>query len=272
MNMAAGDSPLRNVRIVLVRPIYGGNIGSVCRVMANMGLCDLVTVAPKNIRIEEAETMACWAKDILASRREVPSLEEAVKDCAWALGATARPGLYRQHCRTPREWAPRVLAAASANRVALVFGPEDSGLSNDDLERCTHVARIPSSPEYPSLNLSHAVAVFAYEIYAASGQFEPPAERTPEATGELRERMFDFWRRALLNIGFMDEEKAQHMMLGLRRVFSRGPLTVDDVNILMGVARQTLWCAREMIKCRQRLAELGEDFPPHRIANEETPG
>lgn len=266
-----GDSPLKNVRIVLVRPIYGGNIGSVCRAMANMGLSDLVTVAPKNIRMEEAEIFACWAREILQNRREVSTLAEAVTDCAWVLGATARPGLYRQHCRTPREWAPLVLETAAANRIALVFGPEDNGLSNDDLEICTHVVRIPSTPEYSSLNLSHAVMICAYELYAAAGLFEPPLERTPEASGEHRERMFGFWRQAMLNIGFMNEDKSQHMMLGLRRVFARGRLTVDDVNILMGIARQTLWCAREMIRCRSRLIEINDEFPPHNITNKASP-
>jgi len=238
---------LKNIRIVLVRPIYGGNIGAVCRAMKNMGLSDLVLVAPHpGADWEEARRRAYRAVDILERHRRFPKLAEAVADCGLVAGATARAGLYREHARTPREWAPRLLEAAQHTPVAVVFGPEDSGLTNEEIALCTQIIHIPSSTEYPSLNLSHAVIVVAYEIFLASGSFVPRTERSPEAPAELRERMFAMWREALLAIGFMEEPKADHMMMGLRRILSRGPLTVADVRILMGIARQALWCGKEL--------------------------
>ncbi|MBI3985652.1 MAG: RNA methyltransferase [Lentisphaerae bacterium] len=249
--------PTRNIRIVLTRPIYGGNIGSVCRAMSNMGLSDLVLVAPLATDWEEARKMACWAGDLLDSRKEVATLPEAVADCGWVMGTTSRLGLYRRHSKTPREWAPQILQTAQTATVALVFGPEDNGLSNDDLEICTQLVQIPSRPEYPSLNVAQAVMICAYELYVAAGLFEPACEKSPEASSSLRELMFALWKKTLLDIGFMKEDKAQHMMLGLRRILSRGTLSEDDVRILMGVARQTGWCASEMLRLKERFAQEG---------------
>jgi len=236
---------LKNIRIVLCRPIYGGNIGSVCRVMANMGLSDLALVAAENIIWEEAQKMACSAQEILANRRETATLDEALADCVLVAGATARLGLYRQHAATPRESAPLILEAAHQGRVALVFGTEDNGLNNVELGLCNRLIQIPSSNKYRSLNLSHAVMICAYELFTASGTFEPVGEKSPDADTRMKEHMFAMWQDALLKIGFMETDKARHMMLGLRRIFSRGKLTEDDVRILMGIARQTLWCAEQ---------------------------
>ncbi|MBU4198916.1 MAG: RNA methyltransferase [Verrucomicrobia bacterium] len=237
---------LNNIRIVLVRPIYGGNVGSVCRAMANMGLSDLALAgAAPSIDFQDARKMACWAGSILEQRRDTATLAEAVSDCAVVMGATARLGLYRQHSQSPRACAPRILETAQTGKVALVFGPEDNGLSNEELEFCTHLVQIPSSDNYRSLNLSHAVMICAYELFVASELFVPAQEKSPEAPSAMKERLFAMWEQALLEIGFMEDDKAQHMMLGVRRIFSRGQLTEDDVRILMGIARQTRWCATQ---------------------------
>lgn len=235
---------LDNIRVVLVRPVYGGNVGSVCRAMMNMGIRDLAIAEPRaGTDWGEARKMAYRADSVLDRRREFATLAEAVADCGLVAGTTARAGLYRQHAKTPRDWAPILLEAAARSRVALVFGPEDHGLNNEDIALCTHLIQIPSSTEYASLNLSHAVIICCYELFCASGMYTPPEEESPEAPSELRERMFELWKEALLSIGFMEEQKAEHMMLGLRRILSRGPLTEIDVRILMGIARQTLWKA-----------------------------
>jgi TrmH family RNA methyltransferase len=238
---------LANVRIVLVNPLYGGNVGSICRAMANMGLSSLTLVAPADLNMDEARMMAVAAKDILEARRVVATLEEAVGDCGLVVGTTVRAGLYRAHARTPREWAPRILEAASAGPVALVFGRENSGLMNEEIAICTNLIQIPSSSEYPSLNLAQAVMLCAYELFVASGTFVPPEEMSPECEAATREHMFKMWREMLLEIGFMQEHKADHMMLGLRRIFGRNPLSRDDVRIMMGVAHQMLWKARHSI-------------------------
>jgi len=242
---------LDNIRIVLVRPIYGGNVGAACRAMANMGLADLAIAAPRPINLNEARMMACHATDIFDGRTEYATLAAAVADCGTVLGATARMGLYRQHARSPREWAPRAVAAAQTGRVALVFGPEDDGLTTEELALATHIVRIPAAPAHSSLNLAQAVLICGYEIFLAGGQYEPPQEKSGEATSEFRERMFAMWRKTLLHVGFMQDDKADHMMYGLRRILSRGALTVDDVRILMGIARQALWAAGGSTKDRR---------------------
>lgn len=244
---------LRNIRIVLVSPIYGGNVGAVCRAMKNMGLRDLAIAAPRETMDEmEARKMALHAVDVYEQRKVFPTLAEAVADCALVAGTTARTGLYRAHAKTPREWMPYLVRAARKNRVAVVFGTETDGLSNEDLALCTQIIRIPSSPRYPSLNLAQAVMICCYEIFLASKVFRLPGEPSPEAPSAMREQMFALWREALLSIGFMQGNKADHMMMGLRRIFSRGPLTVKDIRILIGIARQMLWAGRQLSADHQR--------------------
>lgn len=241
-----GVSAFNNLRIVLVRPIYGGNIGAVCRAMANMGLSDLALAgASPTLDLQEARKMACGAGAILEHRKDTATLAKAVADCVVVMGTTARLGLYRQHSKTPREWASRILDSAQTGKVALVFGPEDNGLSNEELAFCSHLIQIPSSDAYRSLNLSHAVMICAYELFVAGGVFQPAREKSPEASSTMKERMFAIWEQALLEIGFMEADKAQHMMLGVRRIFSRSRLTEDDIRILMGIAKQTRWAAAQ---------------------------
>ena len=196
--------------------------------------------------------MAIHADDLLEKRKEFPTLAEAVADCGLVVGTTARIGLYRDHAQTPREFAPRLLATTEKVTVAIVFGREDNGLSNDEIQLCTHMMRIPSSDQYSSLNLSQAVMVCCYELYVMSGLWEPVVEKSPEAPSAMRERMYALWRAALLTIGFMKEDKADHMMLGLKRVLGRGRLTVNDIRILTGMARQTRWAGDELRKLKEK--------------------
>jgi len=248
---------LENIRVVLVEPLYGGNVGAVCRAMANAGIKALTLVNPKPMDLDEARMMACHAGNVLDARRECATLAEAVADCTLVMGTSAREGLYRQHARSPREWAPVVLDAAAQGPVALVFGREDKGLSNEEMALCTRLIQIPSDPACPSLNLSQAVLICCYEIFLLAGVYEPPQEKSVPATSELRERMFAIWRELLLKIDFMEPDMADHMMLGIRRLMGRGAQTEDDVRILMGIARQTEWAvehphenaAKSLAKC-----------------------
>ena len=237
---------LLNVRVVLIGTLYGGNVGSICRAMANMGLRELTLVAPKIVDgWEEGERLACHAVDLLHNRREVATLEEAVSDCAAVVGTTARLGLYRQHVRTPRETAPELLRLAASGKVALVFGREDKGLSNEEIGQCTHLIRVPTADAYVSLNLAQAVMVCCYELFVALGSYEPPQEKSVLAPAGHRIRLMAMWREMLLKIGYVDADKADHMMQGFQRIFTRGAMTEDDVHILMGVARQVQWAASE---------------------------
>lgn len=231
-----------NLRIVLVGPLYGGNIGSVCRAMANFGVHDLVLVNPDpGVDWNEAEKMAVHADEILHSRRTCSSLEEALSDCVAAVGTTCRRGLYRQHAKSPKEWAPELASLSEGGKVAIVFGREDQGLFNDEVALCTHLVQIPTADSYRSLNLSQAVVVLCYELFQTRDGYQPIHEKSPLAEGNLRFRMEKMWREFLLKIGFMDTQTADHMMAGVQRIFSRGAKTVDDVNILMGIAHQAEW-------------------------------
>jgi len=248
-----------NLRIVLVEPLYSGNVGAACRAMANMGVRELTLVSPQIVGgWEDGERLACHAQDLLAGRREVSTLAEAVADCVAVVGTTARLGLYRQHVRTPREVAPEL--ARLGGKVALVFGREDKGLFNDEIGLCTHLIRIPTADEYVSLNLSQAVMVCCYEMFLARACYEAPQEKSDLAPAGHRIQMMKMWRELLLEIGFMKPDKADHMMQGVQRIFSRGAVTVDDVHILMGMARQAGWAARQR-RDGGRQAE-GEKLPP----------
>jgi len=244
-------NPLENIRIVLVDPKYGGNIGAVCRVMMNMGITDLALVAPHDkLDWAEARKLACHAESLLEQRKVFQTLEESVADCTVTAGTSARTGMYRDHAFLPREIAPTVLDSAAHHKAALVFGREDKGLFNEELAVCTHIINIPSSELYRSLNLSHAVMVCCYELFmlASGPSYEPPRERSSEASGALRERLFESWSQMMLETEFCEEEKLGHMMFGLRRIFSRGKLTDNDAKILLGLARQSRWVAKELKK------------------------
>lgn len=236
---------LDNVRIVLVGTLYSGNVGSVCRAMANMGIHDLVLAGPQICDgWVDAAKMAVHATEILEARRETATLAEAVADCAFVVGTTARGGLYRQHVKTPRELAPELLRLAANGKVALVFGREDKGLFNEEIGLCTHLIRIPVHPDYASLNLSQAVLLCCYELYGALGTYEPPCEKSLPAVAAHKLKLMEMWREMLLLIGFMKEDKSDHMMQGVQRIFSRGVYSEDDVAIMMGVARQADWAAK----------------------------
>ena len=252
-------NPLSNIRVVLVRPTYGGNLGSVCRAMKNMDITRLAVVQPDaSLDFGAAQQMAMHAVDVLEKREQFDSLADAVKNCQRVYGTTARKGLYRSHCKSPREWAPALIGEAAAGEVAVVFGTEDSGLANEELAMCTNVIRIPSSTWYSSLNLSQAVLICCYEIFLANGHYEPPQEFHPEAPHAMRERFFSIWRGLMTEIGFFGADTSEHMMMAFRRIFARGKLSEADANIMMGVARQMQWKMRNP-EIRGQKSEISEE-------------
>jgi len=219
-------------------------MGSICRAMQNSGLSELVLVSPaENMDQVELRKMALKAYPIYEQSRRVDRLEEAVADCGLVAMTSGVDGFYKQHATSPRELAPELLDAAARAPAAIVFGPEDKGLGNDELKLATHLVRIPSHSAYSSLNLSQSVMLLAHELYVASGEFEGPKEATPPATFEAKERLFDAWDQCMQDVGFCPNDKRPHMMMGLRRIFSRGELSENDVKILLGLARQCSWAA-----------------------------
>ncbi|MBI2360889.1 MAG: RNA methyltransferase, partial [Deltaproteobacteria bacterium] len=181
---------LQNIRVVLVEPKGSGNIGSVARAMKNMGFNDLALVGGGRTQSFWARAMAVHAADMLKNIRRFATLREAVADCALVVGTTRRGGLYRSHSRSPREVAPELLAEAQTGKAALVFGPEDHGLSNRDLKHCQWLITIPAHPGYPSLNVAQAVMICLYELYVAARE-NPPRSEIVRAPAERVERLFD---------------------------------------------------------------------------------
>lgn len=244
--------------MVLVRPRRGGNVGSVARAMKNMGLDDLVLVAPRTPVGVAARNMAAHAKDVLSSRRTVPDLESALEDVTLAIGTVGREKVPRRELEAPRALAPEIVEEAKRGRVALVFGPEDHGLSNTDLDLCQRLACIPTGDDYASLNLAQAVLVCAYELHLASG--EAPStkpkrtnrrsvEREADAkgaSGREREAMFDHLESALRDIGYLSPQNPAHIMRDIRALFGRSGLTKRDVRVWRGIARQVGWAAKQI--------------------------
>lgn len=235
---------LEKVRVVLVRPKGSGNIGSVARAMKNTGLQDLALVGGGRTESLSARAMAVHARDILDNARRFETIREAVSDCGLVVGTTCRKGLYRHHVELPRAAAQALVAAVrgdDAKPAALLFGPEDHGLSNSDLKHCQRLVTIPSHPEQPSLNLAQAVMVCLYEVYLATTAAPIPAERMDRAPAEAVEALFDRMKETLLKVGFLDPQNPEHILLALRRVLGRAGLEERDVRILSGLFRQIEW-------------------------------
>ena len=236
---------LTNLRVILVRPRGSGNIGSVARAMKNLGAGELAIVGKARTQSFWARAMAVHGRDTLAAATSHPSIREAIADCTMVVGTTCRSGLYRSHSQTPREVAPAIVSAAKEGKVALLFGPEDHGLSNKDLEHCQLLVTIPTHSDYPSLNVAQAVVVCLYEIYLASLAPMKSDEAIQRAEAERIERLFEIMRFSLLKIGFLDSENPEHMLLAFRRIFGRAGLEEKDVRILTGMFRQIEWYAKE---------------------------
>jgi tRNA/rRNA methyltransferase len=231
---------LANIRIVLVRPQGSGNIGSIARAMKNMGQTELAIVGKARTRSFWARAMAVHGRDILGNVKCYDTIREAIADCALIVGTTCRSGLYRKHSQTPRELAGEIITTANTSKVALIFGPEDHGLSNKDLEHCQLLITIPTHPDYQSLNVAQAAVICLYELYlAALGPVEN--SRIQRAPAEDIERLFDRMRAVLLKIGFLDSENPEHMLLAFRRILGRAGLEDKDVRIFTGLFRQMEW-------------------------------
>ncbi|MDH3442328.1 MAG: RNA methyltransferase [Deltaproteobacteria bacterium] len=247
---------LANLRVVLVRPRGSGNIGSIARVMKNFGARELFIVGTARTRSFWARAMAVHGRDVLGEAKCCETIREAVADCNLIVGTTARSGLYRHHSQTPREVAPAIAAAARSGKVAMIFGPEDHGLSNKDLESCQLLVTIPTDAEYHSLNVAQAAVICLYETFVASITQSTPAV-IQRAQAESIDRLFDIMRASLLKIGFLDSENPEHMLLAFRRFLGRAGLEDKDVRILTGMFRQIEWYAEKGWKVVQEKEKRG---------------
>jgi tRNA (cytidine32/uridine32-2'-O)-methyltransferase len=228
---------LENVRIVLVETTHPGNIGAAARAMKNMGLEQLCLVAPQLYPNAEATARASGADDLLARARVYANLDEALSGCRLVVGTSARQRSVAWPLLDPGECAALLLREAGAGEVALVFGRESSGLSNEELDRCNYLVHIPTNPLYSSLNLAAAVQVLSYELRQAwlGGV---PSEREPireVATAEMLEGFHQHLAQALLDIGFADPQQCEKLLRRLRSLFHRARPDRDELNILRGV-------------------------------------
>src|ERR1700683_4334875 len=222
------------LRIVLLNPGHPGNIGSVARAMKNMALSDLVLVRPRSFPHAEANALAAGADDILPGARIVPSVAEAISDCAFIAGTTSRPRSYYWEFTTPREIAGRIVALPEENRVALLFGSERYGLATEDLNHCNVLVRIPANPEYCSLNLAMSVQLLSYEIFMSREQPQPHTQRElPLAPSGDVEHFYGHLHQVLNEIDF--EDRTGHLMERLRRLFNRAQLDRNELNIMRGI-------------------------------------
>lgn len=222
------------IRVVLSRPSHPGNIGAAARAMKTMGFDDLALVEPRHFPDPDATAMAAGAADLLARARVCSTLEAALQDCELAVGFSARARDLSHPVEPLRECAPGILAAAGP--VALVFGNETSGLSNDELSRCQRLCSIPANPAYSSLNLAAAVQVACYELATAAAAFGAPRGGAgTAATGEDLQGFFDHLEASAMDSGFLDPARPGRFMERMRRLFARTALEREEVKLLRGL-------------------------------------
>jgi len=227
---------------VLCRPQSAGNIGAAARVLKNLGFSDLRLVAPTPRHGGHATAMAVHAKDVLASAITWPDLAPALADCTLTVGTTCRSGPYREAAEPLRDVAPELVKLAASNRVAIIFGAEDHGLTNEELKFCQRLITIPTAPEYRSLNLAQAVGIVAYELaMAMASPGEARQEEQTFASAVEVDAMLDRMRDALLAIGFLPDDNPEHIMFTLRAIFGRSGLSARELDVLSGIARQMRW-------------------------------
>jgi tRNA/rRNA methyltransferase len=236
---------LSRIRIVLCRPSHPGNIGAAARAMKTMGLSRLCLVTPKQFPDPEADTRATGAVDVLAAARVCDSLDEALAGTVFSVALSARPRDLGPEPKQAREAVADLLAEAEKGEVALVFGNETVGLSNDELQRCHVAATIPANPEFSSLNLGAAVQVLCYEarLFAYGGRPEI-ADRTtpfesPAASHEEVEGLYVHLEKVMTDTGFYNPAQPGRLMPKLRRMFGRTRLEKDEINILRGILSAT---------------------------------
>ncbi len=226
-----------SVRIILVGTTHPGNIGAVARAMKNMGLHDLMLVNPRYFPHEEATARASGADDILAKTRVVESLDEALADCVYVAGASARCRTIGWPSMVPRDCASRLFAESQNGTVAAVFGPEKSGLTNEDLDRCHTLMTIPTDPGFSSLNLAMAVQILTYELRVAAIENPAPAPSSdvPLASGDELQYFYAHLEQVLSVSGFLSPDNPRLLMRRLRRLFMRAEPDQNEINILRGI-------------------------------------
>ena len=245
---------LNNIAIVLVQPLIPENIGSVARAMDNMGLNRLVLVEPKNCDRTRMLKPATGSSGQLIENMEVyENLKEALAPFQYVVGTTARNGYLRPAMTQPRRLATDLVPISQENRVAILFGREDSGLTNEHLHLCHAIATIPTA-RFPSLNLAQAVMIVSYELFMAGLNTESGSVPRLANKFEL-EGMYDHIRSVLNKIGFLNPQNPGHWMVYVRRFLSRIPLRAGEAQLIRGICRQMNWYTDQYEKMRKEIKE-----------------
>ncbi len=243
-----------SVIVVLDHPQELVNIAHVVRGLKNFGLRDLRLVNPREYESYRVEGIAHQTQDILSRVRAYSTLEDAIADCVHVVGFTARGRTAKRNLQRPREAAAEIASLAEGGPVALLFGREDKGLSNDALDRCHRVVTIPSDSGYPSLNLAHAVIIMLYELALVGGAeerpFKEPRRTSEPAPADELERLFADVAKALQAIEFFKTRNADGVMRTIRAIAHRAPLDLREVKLLRAMAI-------EVTKYNERLARSG---------------
>lgn len=237
--MTAASPNLDNIRIVLVHTSHPGNIGGVARAMKNMGLSELYLVNPKEYPAERARWRAANASDTLDAAVVVGSLDEAIGDCGLVIGTSARDRTIPWTVCDPREAGVASVKASASNKVALVFGREDRGLTNEELQRCQMHLHIPANPDYSSLNLAAAVQVACYEVRQAWLASQAPEAEDESwdiayASADDVQRLYQHLEQVMTEVGFFNPEIPKQLPARMKRFLARSRLDQMEVNILRG--------------------------------------
>lgn len=225
---------LENISIILVKTKTPGNIGSIARCMMNMGLSRLILVRPTEYMNSDALRMAAGTHSILEKAEVFLTLKDAIAGHNLIFGTTGQLGHYRKNIHTAREAAEKIVPMLSENRVAIVFGREVNGLDNEDISLCHELISIPSSDAFPSLNLSHAVMVVAYELFMAAGARLPVSEEKLADAKDL-ENFYEHLQNTLEAVDFEDIRRPRRLMSSFRQIFGRARLDDREVRILRGM-------------------------------------
>ena len=231
-------TPLSNIRIVLDHTSHPGNIGAAARALKTMGLQHLHLIEPQRFPHAEADALACDAKDILQNAQVHATLDQALAGCVFAAGLTARKRHMGHTCVDVREAAQRLIQIAATQEVALLFGNEAHGLSNDELAKCQIMISIPTDEAYTSLNVASAVQIMAYELRMAWLNAPAPAQAPVElARLDDIELFYKRLEETLIRIQFLDPDNPKRLMPRVRRLFARTELEKEELSILMGMLK-----------------------------------
>ncbi|BBI98985.1 tRNA (cytidine/uridine-2'-O-)-methyltransferase TrmJ [Ferrigenium kumadai] len=251
---------LGNVRVVLSHTSHPGNIGAAARAMKTMGLRHLYLINPRHFPDPQADAMAAGADDILRNAVVCSSIDEALQGVVFTVAMTARLRDISIEVKTPREAMPELLQQAAQQPVAMLFGTEMSGLTNEEMGKAQVLVNIPTNPDFSSLNVAAAVQVMSYELSAAAQDFVPRVQEVQPASHEQVEGYFAHLEKVLFEIGFFTTQNPSRLMQRLRRLYARARPEAEEINILRGILSVT---TEYNARLKKRYSEEHSDVQEH---------